>query len=116
MADRMLKLSLELSKFDIQYESSSQSTSLGRLRRKDDHAYLPDHWANIWTIFIDGASSSSGSGADIILENKEGIIIEVSLSLFFPTSNNQAEYEAFLVRLCLVEDLGAWEVKIFIDS
>lgn len=31
-------------------------------------------------------------------------------------SNNQAEYEAFLAELPLVEDLGAEEVKIFTNS
>lgn len=42
---------------------------------------------DIWTVFVDGASSSSGSGAEIILENCEGLIVEVSLILSFPTLN-----------------------------
>lgn len=71
---------------------------------------------NIWTIFIDGASSSSGSRAGIILKNGERLIIKVSLILSFPTSNNQAEYRAFLVGLRLVEYLGAREVTIYTDS
>ena len=71
--------------------------------------------AHKWTIFVDGASSSTGSGAGIILENEEGTRVEVSLTLAFPTSNNQAEYEAFLAGLRLAEDLGAEEVKIFTD-
>ena len=54
--------------------------------------------------------------AGIILENEEGTRVEVSLALAFPTSNNQAEYEAFLAGLRLAEDLGAEEVKIFMDS
>ncbi|MCI84643.1 gag-pol polyprotein, partial [Trifolium medium] len=49
-----------------------------------------------WTIFVDGSSNPQGSGAGIILENCEGVLIEVSLGLAFPTTNNQAEYEAFL--------------------
>ncbi|XP_058784827.1 uncharacterized protein LOC131659686 [Vicia villosa] len=69
-----------------------------------------------WTIYVDGASSSSGSGAGIILENGEGLIIEVSLVLSFNTSNNQAEYEALLAGLRLAEDIGAREVKIYTDS
>ena len=52
----------------------------------------------------------------IILENKEGTLVEVSLALSFPSSNNQAEYKAFLAGLRLEEDLGAEEVKIFTDS
>lgn len=46
------------------------------------------------------------SGVRIILENGEGIMVKVSLELIFPTSNNQAEYEAFLASLRLAKDLG----------
>ena len=52
-------------------------------------------------IFVDGASSATGSDTSIILENEEGTLVEVSLTLSFPTSNNQAEYEAFLTGLQL---------------
>ncbi|GAU41698.1 hypothetical protein TSUD_94190 [Trifolium subterraneum] len=72
--------------------------------------------ANKWTIFVDGASNATGADAGIILENEEGILIEVSLALSFPTSNNQAEYEAFLAGLRLAEDVGAKEIKIYTDS
>ena len=64
-----------------------------------------------WTIFVDEASNSTESGAGILLENKEGVVIEHSLTLSFPTSNNQAEYEAFLAG-----DLGVREIQIFTDS
>ena len=43
-------------------------------------------------------------------------MVEHSLTLSFPTSNNQAEYEALLAGLRLADDLGAREVKIFTDS
>ncbi|GAU10124.1 hypothetical protein TSUD_420000, partial [Trifolium subterraneum] len=71
---------------------------------------------NKWTIFVDGSSNSQGSGAGIILENGDGVLIEVSLGLSFPTTNNQAEYEAFLAGLRLAEDMGAEEITIFTDS
>ncbi|GAU45099.1 hypothetical protein TSUD_183060 [Trifolium subterraneum] len=71
---------------------------------------------NKWTIFVDGSSNSQGSGAGIILENGDGVLIEVSLGLSFPTKNNQAEYEAFLAGLRLAEDMGAEEIKIYTDS
>ncbi|MCI92564.1 maturase K, partial [Trifolium medium] len=43
---------------------------------------------NKWTIFVDGSSNPQGSGAGIILENGEEVLIEVSLGLAFPTTNN----------------------------
>ncbi|PNX64149.1 ribonuclease H, partial [Trifolium pratense] len=51
-----------------------------------------------------------------MLENSEGVLIEVSLELAFPTTNNQAEYEAFLAGLRLAQDMEAEEIKIFTDS
>ena len=43
-------------------------------------------------------------------------MIEHSLTLSFPTSNNQAKYEALLAGLRLAEDLGAREIQIFTNS
>ncbi|MCI35406.1 RNA-directed DNA polymerase (Reverse transcriptase), partial [Trifolium medium] len=71
---------------------------------------------NKWTIFVDGSSNPQGSGAGIILENGEGVLIKVSLELAFHTTNNQAEYEVFLAGLRLAEDMEAEEIKMFTDS
>ncbi|XP_058761333.1 uncharacterized protein LOC131634723 [Vicia villosa] len=119
MAGRMLKWSLELSEFDIQYESwkALKAQALADfVVEMTSNTFSPPSAENKWTIYVDGASSSSGSGAGVILENDEGLIIEVSLVLSFTTSNNQAKYEAFLVGLRLAEDVGAREVKIYTDS
>ncbi|XP_058765523.1 uncharacterized protein LOC131639017 [Vicia villosa] len=119
MAGRMLRWSLELSEFDIQYESrrALKAQALADfIAEMTSITNPPALTENKWTIYVDGASSSSGSGAGIILENDEGLIIEVSLVLSFNTSNNQAEYEALLAGLKLAEDVGAREVKIYTDS
>ncbi|XP_058757131.1 uncharacterized protein LOC131630360 [Vicia villosa] len=119
MAGRMLKWSHELSEFDIQYESRKALKAQALtdfIAEMTSITNSPAPAENKWTIYVDGASSSSGSGAGIILENDEGLIIEVSLVLSFTMSNNQAEYEAFLAGLRLAEDIGAREVKIYTDS
>ncbi|MCH93145.1 maturase K [Trifolium medium] len=118
MAGRMLKWSLELSEFDIRYESRKalKAQALAEFVAEMTLPALPNNDAEKWTIFVDGASSSTGAGAGIILENGAGTIIEVSLALSFPTSNNQAEYEAFLAGLRLAKDVDAKEIKIFTDS
>ena len=72
--------------------------------------------ARKWTIFVDRASSLMGSRAGLLLENEDGIMIEHSLTLSFPTSNNQEEYKALLAGLRLAEDLNAREILIFTDS
>ena len=41
-----------------------------------------------WVFFIDGSSNLKGSGARIILEGPEGIMIEQSLKFGFKASKN----------------------------
>ncbi|MCI34385.1 protein NYNRIN-like, partial [Trifolium medium] len=114
----MLKWSLELSEFDIHYESRKalKAQVLVDFVLEMTNPSPTINGADKWTIFVDGASNATGTGAGIILENENGILIEVSLSLSFPMSNNQAEYEAFLAGLRLAKDIQAKEIKIYIDS
>ncbi|GAU50120.1 hypothetical protein TSUD_192410 [Trifolium subterraneum] len=116
MVGRMLKWSLELAEFDISFESRKALKAQVLADFVAEMTTSMTSEKNKWTIFVDGSSNSQGSGAGIILENEEGVLIEVSLGLSFPTTNNQAEYEAFLAGLRLAEDMGAEEIKIFTDS
>ena len=118
MVGRMLKWSLELSKFDIRYEikKALKAQALSEFMAEMTPLISPMSGARKWSIFVDEASSSTGSGDSVILKSEEGKIVEVSMTLSFPISNNQAEYKAFLVGLRLAEDLGAEEVRIYTDS
>ncbi|XP_061344003.1 uncharacterized protein LOC133289978 [Gastrolobium bilobum] len=71
---------------------------------------------DFWTIHVDGSSNSKGSGAGVIIETPEGVSIEHSLHLAFPTSNNQAEYEAFIAGIIQAREHGARKIKIMSDS
>ncbi|KAL0363933.1 UNVERIFIED_CONTAM: hypothetical protein Sangu_0490900 [Sesamum angustifolium] len=57
-------------------------------------------------IYVDGSSTSVGSGAGIVLESPQGDKFEYAIKLEYPSSNNEAEYEAFLVgeELALVAE------------
>ncbi|XP_058726507.1 uncharacterized protein LOC131597862 [Vicia villosa] len=118
MSGRMLRWSLELAEFDIKYEGRKalKAQVLADFVAEMAFPETTNNNARRWTLYVDGASSSNGSGAGIILENGEGTLIEVSLSLSFPTSNNQAEYEALLAGLCLANDLEAEDIEVFTDS
>ena len=109
MAGRMLKWSLELSEFDILYESRTalKAQALADFVAEMTMLETPTNGDQRWTMYVDGASSTTGSRAGILLENEEGVVVEHSLTLSFPTSNNQAEYEALLAGLRLADDLGA---------
>ena len=56
---------------------------------------------------MDGASSAMGASARIVIITLEGIRLEHLFRLGFKASNNEAEYEAFIVGLKTALDLGA---------
>ncbi|GAU34548.1 hypothetical protein TSUD_219320 [Trifolium subterraneum] len=116
MVGRMLKCSLELAEFDISFESRKALKAEVLADFVAEMTTSTTSEKNKWTIFVDGSSNSQGSGVGIILENGDGVLIEVSLGLSFPTTNNQAEYEAFLAGLRFAEDMGVEEIKIFTNS
>ena len=60
-------------------------------------------WGN-QPVRIKGRASSSAS---------EKIIIEKSLRLSFSATNNEAEYEALLMGMMMVQKMGGKAVKVF---
>ena len=52
----------------------------------------------------------------LVLISLEGITIEKSLRLGFLAMNNEAEYEALLEGMSMVEKLGGKSVNMFSDS
>ncbi|RDX96425.1 hypothetical protein CR513_20916, partial [Mucuna pruriens] len=69
-----------------------------------------------WTLSIDGASNQKGSGTEIILEGSDRLLIEKSLLFEFWVINNQVEYEALLVSMKLVGELGVQVLMAKSDS
>ena len=59
-----------------------------------------------WVLSVDGSSNQLGSGAGVILEGPNGVLIEQSLRFAFKASNNQAEYEALIVGILLAKEMG----------
>ena len=52
----------------------------------------------------------------LIVVSPEKIIIKKSLKLGFSATNNEAEYEALLVGMAMVQKIGRKAVEIFSDS
>ena len=116
LAGRMVSWSVELSEFDIQYEPRTiiKAQALTNfLVEMVDSENAPEP---IWTLHVDRASSSKGSGAGAILVKEGEIIIELSIKFNFPVSNNQAEYEALIASLKLAKDVGVHRLLICSDS
>ena len=65
---------------------------------------------------MDGAANQRGSGVGLVLVSPEKIIVEKSLRLSFSAMNNEAEYEALLMGMMMVQKMGGKTVKLFLDS
>ena len=55
-----------------------------------------------WKVYVDGAANQRGSEVRLVLVSPEKITIEKYLKLGFSTTNNEAEYEALLIRMAMV--------------
>ena len=69
-----------------------------------------------WEIYVDGALNQKGSGVGLILISPEKVIIEKFLRLDFSATNNEAEYEALLIGMAMVQRMGEKSIKLFLDS
>ena len=69
-----------------------------------------------WNVYVDGAVNNRGSGVGLVLISPERITIEKSLRLGFSATNNEAEYEALLAGMTMVQKMDGKVVEIFFDS
>ena len=69
-----------------------------------------------WELYVDETANQRGSGVGLVLVSPEKITIEKSLQMSFSATNNEAEYEALLMGMMMVQKMGGKTVKVFSDS
>ncbi|CAL8167913.1 unnamed protein product [Prunus armeniaca] len=70
----------------------------------------------MWQLHVDRASNQKGAGAGVVIITPDGTLLEQAITLGFPASNNEAEYEALLVGLRLAKELAIKKLAIYSDS
>nr|KYP69821.1 Retrovirus-related Pol polyprotein from transposon 297 family [Cajanus cajan] len=116
LAGRMTAWSIELSEYGIKYESR------GALKAQCLADFIVELTPSIpteeqsWILHIDGSSNTKGSGAGIILEGPNEMMLELAIKFDFKATNNQAEYEALLAGLRLARDIGVKKLRCCSDS
>ncbi|WKA03023.1 hypothetical protein VitviT2T_021161 [Vitis vinifera] len=117
----MLQWAIELSEFGIEFQPRLSMKGqvmadfvLEYSRKPGQHEESSKkEW---WTLRVDGASRSSGSGVGLLLQSPIGEHLEQAIRLGFSTSNNEAEYEAILSGLDLALALSVSKLRIYSDS
>ena len=99
VAGRMVKWAVELSEFDIRYEPRGpiKGQVFADFVVELSSGVTPSEGLDFrWVLSVDDSSNQHGSGAGVILEDLNGVLIEQSVHFAFKASNNQAEYEALM--------------------
>ena len=105
VAGRMALWAVELSEFDIQYhpriavKGQVVADFITKLTLGDSHGTKEKRQ---WNINTNGSSNRRVGGADMVIQTLEGDKIQCMIRLYFPTTNNKAEYET-LVAGCEVQ-------------
>jgi ribonuclease HI len=128
--DRIVEWALELSSFDLKFESTSmiQSRALAEFiaqwtptpdEEKPKTSLPGKETVNDWVMYFDGAFTLKGAGAGVLLIAPTGQHLKYVVQMHFPrehATNNTAEYEGLLAGLCIAIDLGIWKLIIRGDS
>ncbi|XP_040369505.1 uncharacterized protein LOC121051331 [Rosa chinensis] len=91
---------------------------------RPDLACLPEYAAlyqatvslQPWVLYFDGSRTDTLAGAGVVLENPAGDRFSYSFQLEFQCTNNQAEYEALIIGLEVLLEMGIGDVQILGDS
>ena len=116
----MVRWAVEVLEFDIQYEP--MRSIKGQVYADFVAEVSPGggpqevELGSQWMLSGEGSSNQQGSGAGIILEGPNGVLIEQALHFAFKASNNQAEYEALIARMLLAKEMGAQSLLAKSDS
>ena len=115
---RIGKWILALSEFDLRFESAKAVKGQVIADFITQH-----HKSNVgyleiipWTMFFDGSSCKQGGGICVIIILPRGSSFEFAYTIKPMTTNNQAEYEAILKVLQLLQEVKTDTIEIFGDS
>ena len=67
-----------------------------------------------WKVYVDKTANQKGVG--LVLISHEKLVVKNSLRLSFSATNNEAEYEALLEGMSMVQRMGGKSVTMFSDS
>jgi hypothetical protein len=123
LSGRLDKWAYGLVKYDLVYES------LKSINGQIIADFIVEHWVDIehdldvslvlltaWKLYFDGSVCSDGQGIGIVFVSPNGAYFEMTSRLEYFCTNNQAEYEALLFGLEILESMDVKHVEAFVDS
>ncbi|CAL2268663.1 unnamed protein product [Prunus armeniaca] len=136
-SQRLMKWAIELSQDDLLYRpkaaikaqaladfiaeftSSAEEEKMVNEKKEsskaDGTSAEPSQPRDTWQLRVDGASNQKGAGAGVVIIIPDGTLLEQAITLSFPASNIEAEYEALLAGLRLAKELAIKKLAIYSD-
>jgi ribonuclease HI len=120
-AGRLIQWAVELSEFDIEYcpRQAIKAQALAdfiaefTVAEEEPQEEEPD---KKWEVKIDGSSIKGAGGVGVVFKTPEGHLLKHSVRLQYPTTNNEAEYEALLTSMRIARELGETMLRIQSNS
>ena len=120
-AGRLIQWAIELSEFDVKYQPrnaiKAQALADFIAEFTPGHGDLDEREDNkTWVVHVDGSSTLHAGGIGVVLKSPEVDTLKCKVCLHYQTTNNKAEYEAFLKGLELAKVLEAESILVQGDS
>ncbi|XP_057461067.1 uncharacterized protein LOC130751463 [Actinidia eriantha] len=131
LSDRLARWSLLLQEFEIIYVSQKAIKGQALADFLADHPIpadwelseeLPDEDVLFiqvqlpWKMYFDGASHREGAGTGVVFLTPEGDVLPYAFTLTQLCSNNEAEYQALILRLEMAVDMKQLRLEVYGDS
>lgn len=109
---------MELDEFDIQYRprTAIKAQALVDFVAEFMTGGVVEEELTAWMVWIDESSNQWAGEAGVLLKIPEGDTVECVVRLQFPTTNNEAEYEAVLSDIDLAKVKGATSAIVHCNS
>ena len=120
-AGRLIQWAIKLSEFDVKYQPrnaiKAQALADFIAELTPVHGDLDEREDDrTWVVHVDGSFTLHAGGIGVDLKSPEVDMLKRKVRLHYPTTNNEAEYEALLKGLELAKSLGAELVLVQGDS
>ncbi|GKB20944.1 reverse transcriptase domain-containing protein [Tanacetum coccineum] len=107
---KLAKYAVELGTYNITFEPRN-------VVKGQTPEVVPERdYTEEWILFMNRASSLKGSRAGLVLIGPSGVKYTYALRLTFTTTNNEAEYEAFLASLRIARRMKIQRLEAKVDS
>ena len=120
-AGRLIQWAVELSEFDIEYRPRQAIKAQALADFVDEFTVAEEELSGEeperkWEVEIDGSSVKGAGGVGVVFKTPKGHLLKHSVWLQYPTTNNEAEYEALLTGLRIAKELWATTLRVQSDS